>query len=137
MKSKEEFKAFVKEHPELIKYVKSEEMSWQKFYELYSLYDEDNEAWDPYLKKEETNNTSENDYTTTNNNNNNSSRVSTPSLNDVFNTFKNIKPEVLQQNITSIQKFLGFVSEFVGDKESNPITKNIYTPRPTNKIFED
>ncbi len=126
MKSKEEFKTFVQAHPELIKYVKSGESSWQKFYELYSLYDENNEAWDTYLRNEKN---YTNDY---------QNRTSTnPSMSDLFNSLKSIKPEVLQQNITSIQKFLGFISEFVGDKGTKPTTKNIYTPRPTNKMFED
>lgn len=35
MSNKEEFKLFVKSHPELIRYVKNGEMTWQKFYETY------------------------------------------------------------------------------------------------------
>ena len=58
MKSKEEFKSFVRKHPELIKYVKSGEMNWQKFYELYNLYDEDNSAWGEYFNNNRTENTS-------------------------------------------------------------------------------
>ena len=38
MSLKEEFKTFVKLHPELIKYVRTDEMTWQKFFEIYSLY---------------------------------------------------------------------------------------------------
>ena len=54
------------------------------------------------------------------------------------NMLKNVKPEVLQQNINSIQKFLGFVSEFVNDKnKTKPNVRNIYTPRPTKNMFED
>ena len=37
---KEEFKQFVRQNPGLIKYVKSGEMSWQKYYEIYDLYGE-------------------------------------------------------------------------------------------------
>lgn len=127
MKSKEEFKNFVKIHPELIKYVKNGSMTWQKFYELYSLYDEDNSAWSEYLNPKEDvnvrlNNTSSSSF----------------GINDVINMVKGIKPEVLQQNINSIQKFLGFVQEFVGDNNviKTPPKRN-YTPRPTGKIFED
>jgi len=131
MKSKEEFKSFVKKHPELIKYVKSGEMSWQKFYELYSLYDEDNEAWSEYI---DNHNDNHNDYKSSTNSSSNSFGIS-----DIMNMFKGIKPEVLQQNITSIQKFLGFVSDFVGEKTSTKTTSNrgIYTPRPTRKMFDD
>ena len=42
MSNKEEFKLFVKSHPELIRYVKNGEMTWQKFYETYSLYGKEN-----------------------------------------------------------------------------------------------
>ena len=104
MKSKEEFKSFVKKHPELIKYVKSGEMNWQKFYELYNLYDEDDSAWNEYIN----NSHKENNSSTKN-------TASNFSVSDFMNMFKGIKPEVLQQNINSIQKFLGFVSDFVGD----------------------
>lgn len=131
MKSKEEFKEFVKKHPELISYVKNGEMNWQKFYELYSLYDESDEAWGTYLKKRQVENESSN---LNNHSSNNNYGVS-----DLINMLKNVKPEVLQQNINSVQKFLGFISEFVGDKNSNTKTntRNIYTPRPTNRMFED
>jgi len=128
MKSKEEFKSFVKKHPELIKFVKSGEMNWQNFYELYNLYDEDDSAWHEYFN---------------NNRNENISTSNTSSGNfgvsDIMNMFKNIKPEVLQQNINSIQKFLGFVSDFVGEKSNtkSPSSRGIYTPRPTRKMFED
>ncbi len=125
MKSKEDFKEFVKRHPELIKYVKSGEMSWQKFYELYSLYDEDDNAWSEYFNSRNVGNESKINANTS------------FGVGEIFNMLKNVKPEVLQQNITSIQKFLGFIGEFVGDKESTPQPRNIYTPRPTNKMFED
>lgn len=129
MKSKEEFKDFVKKHPELIKYVKSGEMNWQKFYELYSLYDEEDTVWNEYFNNNNLNNT----------NTRNSTTSSNFGISDIMNMFKGIKPEVLQQNITSIQKFLGFVSDFVGDKTTTktPSSKGIYTPRPTKRMFED
>ena len=36
--TKENFKIFAKNHPELLDYIKSGEMTWQKFYEIYDLY---------------------------------------------------------------------------------------------------
>ena len=53
MSNKEEFKLFVKSHPELISFVKNGEMTWQKFYETYSLYGKDDNVWNKYFKKEE------------------------------------------------------------------------------------
>mgnify|MGYP001030228419 CR=1 FL=1 len=45
------FKQFVKQNPSFIKFVKSNEMTWQKFYELYDLYGEESEVWDEYRNK--------------------------------------------------------------------------------------
>ena len=130
MKSKQEFKEFVKRHPELIKYVKSGEMNWQQFYELYCLYDEDNETWSDYF--------SGNQSYSNQTQNKSSNSINNFGMSEIVNMLKNVKPEVLQQNINSIQKFLGFVSEFVGDKNKpKPNVRNIYTPRPTKNMFED
>ena len=49
---KEEFKNFVNNHKELIKYVNEDKMTWQKFYDMYVLYGKDNDVWDEYLKKD-------------------------------------------------------------------------------------
>ena len=54
---KEEFKLFVGAHPELIKYVNNNEMTWQKFYDMYLLYGDKSEAWNDYFKKNEEDNT--------------------------------------------------------------------------------
>ena len=42
---KEEFKIFVTTHPELVDYVNNDNMSWQKFYDMYALYGKDNEKF--------------------------------------------------------------------------------------------
>ena len=52
MNKKEAFKSFAALHPELVSYVKSGEMTWQKFYEIYDIYGESNEAWKEYFKME-------------------------------------------------------------------------------------
>lgn len=56
---KEQFKEFVKKNPILIKYVDSNEMTWQKFYEMYDLYGDDNSVWDKYLESNKTNSISD------------------------------------------------------------------------------
>ena len=48
----EEFKRFVRTKPELIKYVQSGEMTWQKFYEMWSLYGNDDKVWEKYKVKD-------------------------------------------------------------------------------------
>lgn len=118
----DEFKNFVKQHPTLIDYVQKDEMTWQKFYEIYDLYGEDNTAWNNYLnKKEKTDNTN--------------TRSSTPSWTDIVDIAKNIDVGKVQNGITSLQKALGLVSDlFVKD---NKTSTNTYTPRPLYRSFED
>ena len=50
---KEEFKNFVRKKPELIKYVNNGSMTWQKFYETYSLYGKENDVWNKYFNNNE------------------------------------------------------------------------------------
>ena len=47
---KEEFKVFVRTKPELVSYVSSGEMTWQKFYEIWNLYGNDEKVWEKYTK---------------------------------------------------------------------------------------
>ena len=49
---KEEFKEFVRNNPKLINHVKTGEMTWQGFYEMYDMYGADSNVWDEYIKEE-------------------------------------------------------------------------------------
>ena len=51
---KEDFKNFVNNNKQLIRYVNSDKMTWQKFYDMYSLYGENSDVWDEYLKRDNT-----------------------------------------------------------------------------------
>lgn len=48
--SVEQFKQFVKEHPNLIKLVRDEESTWQELYEEWYLLGEDDPKWEKYKK---------------------------------------------------------------------------------------
>lgn len=122
MSKKEEFKAFVKLHPELIKFVKSNEMTWQKFYEIYSLYGKENSVWDKYFKDLEEDSSS-------------SSKESF-SVTDLINMVKKVDLNSVQKNITNISKALGLVQSLV-TKEDTSAQTDTYTPRPLYKKFED
>ena len=50
---KDEFKAFVRSKPELIKYVDNGKETWQKIYEKWALYGSSNSIWDEYKKQDE------------------------------------------------------------------------------------
>lgn len=123
MSNKEEFKLFVKSHPELIRYVKDGEMTWQKFYETYSLYGKENDVWNKYFNNNEEikENTNE--------------KKDSVSLTDVIDMVKKVDLNSVQKNITNISKALGIVQSLITKDEVN--TTESYTPRPLYKKFED
>ena len=108
---KEEFKKFVNNHPELIKYVNSGEMTWQKFYEMYSLYGDKQDAWNNYLKQDN----------------------KATSIQDIVEAIKKVDVDQFQKNISTINKALAFVGTLFTKDE----VTDTYTPRPLYKKFED
>ena len=119
MSNKEEFKLFVKSYPELISFVKNGEMTWQKFYEAYSLYGKDENVWNKYFKKEENETKEEKENI---------------SVSDLIDMVKKVDLNSVQKNITNISKALGLVQSLITKDEINTET---YTPRPLYKKFED
>lgn len=117
--SKENFKLFAKSHPELLDYIKSGEMTWQKFYEIYDIYGEEERAWQNYLGG------------------------SSPKqgINTIKDIIKNIDTESIQKHINNAQKAIGVVQELTGKSNLGGATNNTFkgpaSPRPLNKFFED
>ena len=116
MSKKDEFKLFVSNHPELVDYVNSDKITWQKFYDMYSLYGKDDEVWNKYLKKEEKKEIKD----------------EKTSFSDILDTIKNIDPDELQKNITTINKALTLIGSLV----AKDTVKNEYTA-PLYKKVED
>lgn len=114
--SKNEFKIFVKNNPKLLKYVKNNEMSWQKFYEMYDIYGEDNEVWKEYLTEDSTKD------------------KENKSL-DFINYFKNINLDNVQESINSIQRVLGVLGDISATNKVD--TSSTYEPKPIYKHFDD
>ena len=111
--TKEKFKIFVKKNPILIKYVQNGSMTWQKFYEIYDMYGEDNNAWKEYLNTSGNNNSSFFDY------------------------IKNIDIDSIQSGVNSMQRVISLFQE-MSSKNVNKNTNNEeYKPRPIYKHFED
>lgn len=117
------FKLFVKNNPNLITYAKNNTMSWQKFYELYDLYGEDNNVWNEYLNKDTTVNTTKTESKKSN------------KFSDILDMAKNLDTNKLQDGISSVQKAIGLIGDIlVKDKKPDAST---YNPRPIYRRFDD
>ena len=112
---KDEFKAFVREKPELIKYVDEGKETWQKLYEKWSLYGSDNSIWDEYKKS--------------------SDKISLASINDFI---KKIDSEQIKNGVNSLQKIIDLVQGLlVKDSSSNSLIEGASKERQLFKKFED
>ena len=114
--SKEQFKDFVKTIPQLADYVANNEMTWQKFYELYDMYGEDDTIWSKYTRS-------------------NTSNKATKKISDYMEKFD---PDSLQKHIENAQKALDIFSE-LATKTTENINTNIKPniARPLSKFFGD
>ncbi len=125
MDNKELFKTFVKKNPKLIDYVRSGDMTWQKFYEIFDLYGEDKEAWKTYTAKTETVKAA-------------ATAAGTIGLADIFNWIKNINLDNVQTGVSNLQRVVGVVQDLTTKKtEDTTPPKETYKPRPLYRHFED
>ena len=125
---KDEFKEFVKKNPKLISYVKNNEMTWQKFYEMYDLYGEDEKVWKDYINITDTKIESSSKIA--------QAGIAGLTLSEVVNFIKNVDLDSLQEGIGNVQRVLGVVQDF-SKKDTKQEEKNTYKPRPLYKHFED
>lgn len=116
--SKETFKTFAREHPELADSVMKGKATWQQFYEIFEIYGENNSIWNQYIEK-----TSLVNQITT----------SASTWKDFMNTFKNLDMDSIQQGITNIQKTIGLIQ----DLGSSNRKESKYEAQPIYKRFED
>lgn len=115
MEKKSDFKNFVKKNPVLINYVKNNNMTWQKFYELYDLYGEDENIWKEYLIDKKTSESNIN----------------------IFDFIKNIDFDTIQTGVSSMQRVISLLQDMSSDKKNVNTNKEEYKPRPLYKHFED
>lgn len=100
MSKKEDFKKFISNKPEIIDYVKNNNVSWQTLFEVYDIYGEKESVWSKYIKQDNI------------------------SIKNILNSLKNINMDSLEENISSIQKAVGFVEELTkpSDKKEEKAT---------------
>lgn len=124
--SKETFKVFVKNHPELIGRVNSGEMTWQKFYEMYDIYGEDNKVWDNYFQNNSAVSATKNNFLSTE-----------ASFKELINMVKKIDLDTVRRGINGLQKAIGIVQNLGIGTSKNKSEEPSYEPRPMYKYFED
>ena len=107
------FKKFVKNNPQLVDFVKSDKMTWQKFYEIYDLYGEDDDIWNSFKNNEASNTSISNTFK------------------EIVNLVKGIDLNNVQKALTSLDKAIEAFKGFNNNESS------MYEERPKNKYFED
>ena len=115
MDKKEKFKEFLRKKPKLINYIKKNDGSIQKLYEIYDIYGENDDVWKEYL--------SENNF----------------NLNNISDIVKNIDVDSIKNHISTAQKALDVVQELTGKASSKigSALKKPLAPKPLNKFFGD
>lgn len=113
MSTKENFKEFVKDHPNLLTHVNSGKMTWQKFYEMYDMYGADSNVWDEYLTI--------------------ASAATTASTFDLLGFLKTLDLDSIEEGINSVQRVVGLLQDMHAPTPNNEIKK----PRPIYRHFED
>ncbi len=121
----DEFKSFVKDNPCLIKYVKNNDMTWQKFYEIYDLYGDSNEAWKDFLVA---------DTATASASDKKVATESSTTASDFMSWLKGIDLDSIREGVNSLQRVIGVMQDFGSSKQTN---SEEYKPRPLYKHFED
>jgi len=122
--SKEDFKLFVRKNPELIDYVRNDKMTWQKFYEIYEMYGEDNKVWSEYRGI--------GDIKTTP-----TSLLGDTSLKDLFNVIKKVDMNSVKKGLDGIQKAVSLFQDISSNRSNRNLTNEQYQARPMYKYFED
>lgn len=118
----EEFKTFVRKNPSLIKYVKNNEMTWQKFYEMYNLYGEEESAWSDYRSTRSAETTQD--------------VATSATLGGFLNWLKGINLDAVQEGVSNIQRVVGVLGD-LSSKDTTTTPKEEYKPRPLYKHFDD
>lgn len=121
MNKKQEFKEFAAQNKQLGRLVQEGKTTWQKLYETYDIYGKDDEIWNTYKEtKKETS-------------------KSTESIKSILGNLKNIDMDKLEENISSLQKALGFLEEIVVSRNEKKEEKTIKKKKNTEieRFFDD
>lgn len=121
MSKKEEFKNFAAKNKHFAKLVSDGKTSWQKLYETYDIYGSDSDIWDTFKINETKNDTSKD------------------SIKNILSNLKGIDMDKLEENISSLQKALGFLEEILTTRSEKKEEKETHKKKNTTieRFFDD
>lgn len=124
MNKKEEFKEFLKRNSYLSKFVNDGSTTYQKLFETYDIYGENSEVW--------------NEFRNAKRSNIGDTKV-TDSVKSVLNNLKNVDLDKLEENISSLEKALGFLEEIVLSRSEKKTEKKTSKKKNADieRFFED
>lgn len=123
--SKEAFKIFARNNPNLANHVNNGNVSWQKLYEMYNLYGENSNVWDSYLTPIKV---SDNISKIT--------PINEMTFKELINMVKNIDLEKVRQGIEGVQKTISLVQD-LGFGNNKTEVREEYQGRPLYQHFDD
>ena len=124
--SKENFKNFVRNNPNLAKHVNNDEISWQKLYEMYNLYGDNSDVWNDFLED-----------TSSNRSSSGVTKNNEIAFKELVNMVKNIDLEKVRSGITGVQKAISLVQDLGFGGGNNNTNKEQYEARPMYQHFDD
>ena len=124
MNKKEEFKEFLKRNSYLSRFVNDGSTTYQKLFETYDIYGENSEVW--------------NEFRNAKHSNIGDTKV-TDSVKRVLNNLKNVDLDKLEENISSLEKALGFLEEIVLSRSEKKTEKKTSKKKNADieRFFED
>lgn len=117
MNKKEEFKKFIKDNPYLGKSVRDGKTTFQKLFEIYDIYGNDEDMFKEYKIKEE--------------------KKDKDSISNIISSIKNINLNEVKKNIESLQSAVSFIEDFVVNKGEKDIVEPVINPKPLEGLFDD
>lgn len=124
MNKKEEFKEFLKHNSYLSRFVNDGSTTYQKLFETYDIYGENSEVWKEFRNAKHSNI--------------GDTKV-TDSVKSVLNNLKNVDLDKLEENISSLEKALGFLEEIVLSRSEKKTEKKTSKKKNADieRFFED
>lgn len=115
----DDFKQFVRKNSHLINYVNRNETTWQKLYEIWDLYGENNDVWNTYKSNQTANASTE------------------FGLKDIVDSLRRINMDAVVKGLNGVQNLISIIQDTISSNKNNISSYDDYVPRPMYKNFDD